>query len=452
MKKYLLHILLALMFLSSCTQDEFEPDPVGEQIPVEEIDKELIEELSGSGSSLFQKALEKSNVFKELDNRSQITFFVPTDNALKEAGINQQTIDQMTSEQCDTLVQYHTVEGQLDPAKIEQTVGNICMPTKCVDKKLRVSNVNGTEAYRYAHYVSVNNNQILIDGKVSGTFNRQQTKDADVIYIDRLLKRPTKDMLTFLKEDGRFSIFLEIIKRNDEMYYPATVYPYDQMYDQTGQYIYNNLNYDYQNKLMRSKLSDKTKIVKEEIAARNPNIEMLSLFAPTDDAFKKAGFNKAEDLRILNDHMYYSKYYIDHTEEWGWEYIEFQFPTNYARDGAPYDYGAFLKSDSIISYHAWGEKYLPINKGSVKHTLFFSNDLIQDYMKNYIISMAGYDPIKIPAIYNPFIFTQGNDGEIQVKLKNAKEGTEGATIIEPDIMTLNGPIHVVDRLFIPKDF
>ena len=212
MKKYILYILLVLTCLSSCTQDEFEPDPVGEQIPVEEINKELIDELSGSGSTLFQKALEKSNILKELDNQSQITFFVPTDNAFKEAGIDQQTINQMTPEQWDTLVQYHTVEGQLDPVKIEQTVGNICMPTKCVDKKLRVSNTNGTEAYKYTHYVSIKDNIILINAKTSGTSNRHQTKEADVIYIDRLLKRPTKDMLTFLKEDGRFSIFLEIIK------------------------------------------------------------------------------------------------------------------------------------------------------------------------------------------------------------------------------------------------
>lgn len=259
-------------------------------------------------------------------------------------------------------------------------------------------------------------------------------------------------MLTFLREDGRFSFFLEIIKRNDEMYYPSTVYPYDQMYDQSGEYIYNSLNYDNENKLMRPKLSDKTRIVKEEIALRSPNIEMLSLFAPTDDAFKKAGFNNAEDLRILNDHMYYSKYYIDHTEEWGWEYIEFQFPANYARDGAPYDYGAFLKSDSIISYHAWGEKYFPTSRGSIKPTLFFSNDLIQDFMKNYVISMAGYDPVKIPQIIQPFTFTRDSDDKIRVRLKNAEDGTEAATIIEPDIMTLNGPIHVVDRLFIPKGF
>jgi len=123
----------------------------------------------------------------------------------------------------------------------------------------------------------------------------------------------------------------------------------------------------------------------------------------------------------------------------------------YYKDGAPYDYKVFLKSDSILSYHSWAARYYPTqNLSKPNATIFFSNELNNDRLANYVI--YPYLSISVPEYVCPFVFSQREDGKTQIKLKNARESDEAATIIESDIMTLNGPIHVVDRLFIPRNF
>ena len=123
----------------------------------------------------------------------------------------------------------------------------------------------------------------------------------------------------------------------------------------------------------------------------------------------------------------------------------------YYRYGAVYDFQPFLKSDSIISYHSlWGRRYFPTDTRP-NPIVFFSNDLKDEILSNYIINTR-YDSDSKPPIKCPFKFSKTSDGQVQIKLKDAKEGTEAATVVESDIMTLNGPIHIVDRLFIPKGF
>lgn len=97
-------------------------------------------------------------------------------------------------------------------------------------------------------------------------------------------------------------------------------------------------------------------------------------------------------------------------------------------------------------------RYFPASSVKPNPTVFSSNELTDDFLGDYILQPLGWKPIEQPIMYVPFNFSKDEQGRVTVRLKTAAEDAEPATIIESDIMTLNGPIHIVDRLFIPKDF
>lgn len=431
-------IMLIISFASACTQDEYEPDPVGEKVPYEESPKKgLSEELLSSNHTIFKAALEKSNVSDSLENweHSRLTLLVPSDDAFKGAGIDINTIQSMTTEALDTLLLYYIVDGTFDTSGVGYTFGNIRMSTKLYDSHLIIRGKYDIAPYNYTHYIAINNDKVLINGKIMGDYTVQHTDLGDVIYIDYFLKRPTKDMWTTMEEDGRFSIFLEVLEMNDYMYLPKKLNEWQ--YDETGEFLYSNLpsGINETRQLMKLKLSDKSKLVRN-FSSWNANIQLLSIFAPIDEAFHKAGYNTAEEFREMNDYMYYREYYYWY-DEWEWGYLTIP---------------SMLKNDSILSYHSWGDMYskATYGYGAMNSTIFFSNELTDTHLSNYVIIPGANGSAS--DFKNPFTFSQGSDGSIRVKLKNAKDGTETATIVEPDILTVNGPIHAVDRLFIPKDF
>lgn len=408
MEKYIYYILLSISGIfcfPSCTQDEFEPDPIGERIPYEELELQAFEDvLKTSDNSLFLAAWQRSNMRDSLLQwkGELITLLIASDEAFLSAGYTLTTIESMTAAELDTLLLYNTLQGVIDTSVVKATEGNLQFKSKL---NLKVNLLNGSSLYNYCQYLAIYGGKVVLNGKYSADYHILRTKEADVIYVNHLNKGPVKDMWTTLQQDGRFSIFMEVLRLND--------------------IAYNGKRWT--DAMMSNTLS---------INSTVRLISYQSIFAPTDEAFVKAGYITAEDLRKLNDRN-----------------ISRLGTFKYYTSGAPYNYRTFLKSDSIISYHSWGKRYIPSDAPAVLPTSFLSNDLINNFLENYMLSKESpSNLLGIPQIIQPFTFTRGSDDKIRVRLKNAEDGTEAATIIEPDIMTLNGPIHVVDRLFIPKGF
>ena len=401
----MLLILQCMALFQSCTQNEYMIEPVGEKVPYTEEKKSITDELSASGMTLFLSAFEKSNLSDSLKSweNTPLTIFVPSDDAFEKVGLNKEAISKMSAKQLDTLLLYHCMVTRFDTSAVKYTAGNIKITTKLNNPNLRTG---WNTPYSYLHYVAINNNNLWINGKLSGIYKVRKTEEADLIYINRFLAKPTQDMWTILEADGRFSLFLKIIKANDLAYSTKS---------------FNDAKMQF------------TLAVNPTAEYYQANINLLSLFAPTDEAFIKAGYGDIENLRKLND-----------------KNISNVGKFLYYKNGAPYNFRAFLKSDSILTYHSWGVQYYPTDSKS-NATIFFSNELNNDHLANYIICPMVLDQSK-PEYACPFVFSQREDGKTQIKLKNARESDEAATIIESDIMTLNGPIHVVDRLFIPQDF
>ncbi len=419
--KQILSILLLLVVVLSCTQEEFMPPPYGEKVPYEEVYREeLSTVLADSESSLFQLALDGSTIPSLLENEWKnfpFTFLVPSDAAFEEAGFTEEKLKNMDAAALDTIIRYHMLSDKIDTANVASTYGNIRIKSKLENKSLRMGSYS-TEFYVYPHYLSITDGKILINGKVMADYQITEAKEGNVIYIDRFLKKPEKTLWQTMKEDSRLSMFMEIVEANDASY---ASYSWDPVYIPP---------------MEEAAVKAKLDIDTNQWDPSNIYIGGLtSVFAPTNEAFINAGYNSAEEFLQLNE-----PYWI-----YRGQFLTFN-------GGAPYNYRTFHKTDSVLTYHhGWAERYYPTDGGSVNPTVFFSNDLTDRFLGNYDMKMEGYSPDSHPAISCPYTFSREN-GTIKMRLKNAKEGTETATIIEPDIMTLNGPLYIVDRLFIPDHF
>ncbi|MNS97018.1 hypothetical protein D3C72_1313410 [compost metagenome] len=82
------------------------------------------------------------------------------------------------------------------------------------------------------------------------------------------------------------------------------------------------------------------------------------------------------------------------------------------------------------------------------NTVFYSNDLDPVLLNDYYVNVGGSGQVQY-AYKMPLSFSK-NANQIQMKVKEAEQAP--INIIDTDINTVNGPIHVVDNLLLPKGF
>ena len=424
MKKIISILLLIIVFVS-CKQEEYMPEPFGEKVAFKETTKMSLDEfLTSSQCTFFKKALDRGTVYTLLNSewkRSPHTFLIPSDAAFVEAGFTQNKLENMNPADLDSIVLYHTLSEKIDTANVKSIHGNIRVNTRLESANIGFENSYTFQKYIYVHYLGIVHKKVLINGKTVGDYKISQTKEGDAIILDHFLKKPEKTLWQAMKADPRLSMFIELIEANDKLY--NKIFYFNEapwvVYAMQSGVIGKNLD-----------------LSKDPNNSKNLYINRhTSIFAPTNEAFIKAGYSTVEELLKLNDP--YSK-----------------LRGRYLRFGteAPYNYQTFHKTDSILSYHhGWGERYFPSDGFRGFPTVFFSNDLTNEFLGNYVLQMETMSPKNQPRVTCPFLFISEN-GKKKMRLKNAKVNTEDATIIEQDILTLNGPLYIVDRLFIPNHF
>lgn len=414
-------ILLFSFAFISCTQEEYMPEPYGEKIPYEEVQKESLDAvLTGSTSNLFKLALEGSSVGTKLTGEWKdfpLTFLVPSDAAFQEAGYTEDKIKAMEASDLDSIILYHTLAQKVDTTNLKATYFNVRMPTQLKNARIKTQQY-AADIYTYMHYIAIRDRKIIINGKMVGDYRMQQAIEGDVVLIETFLKKPEKTIWQMMEADERLSMFMEIVKSNDDLY--GQSFYYDE--EPWGTYAMEE------------------GVVKNQLDIISEGQDLIlststSVFAPTNEAFIRAGYQTAAEFLQKNDaHWRYRGSFVTFNE------------------GAAYNFRTFHKTDSVLSYHhGWGKRYFPTDISRLNPTVFFSNDLDDAYLDRYILSPEGYSPEAQPEIYCPYSFSMEN-GQLKMRLKNAKEQTEAATVIEQDILTLNGPLYIVDRLFIPNHY
>lgn len=435
---YSMIVISALMCTVGCQKNEFMPAPEGEQVPhQEEATKKVAELLAGEASaSIFRKAWDKSRIKDSLNRmggNTTYTVFVPNDAAWTKVGITAAKIDAMPTADVDSLMMFYTILGTIRKDQLRPE--SIPMRSMLVNPELRVPfydepNVWGQryDKYRYKHYLALSSaGNLLVNGKSMGKLNHQLATNGAVFFMESSMEKPTKTALEVMEADGRFTIFLEMQRQMDEIFVETMVremsywYGYEVAPEEYWMY-YPSIRYAYRQFWEIAPTPDPN--------YADPNITITTLFAPTDDAFKKVGLTSIDAVMALNA-----------------ERNDVRFDENMFQPE-----GHFVMDTIVDAHRNWARMFAPQDPGygmaRGNQTVFFSNDLAAPFIHDYFVNIGGTAQIRY-AYKMPFAFST-NNGTLGLHFKES--GQPMAHIVESDILTLNGPIHVVDNLLLPKGF
>lgn len=425
--------LCCMLILAACNKTEFLPDPEGAQVPFKPEGTQSVEELlATSSATLYYSAWQKSNIKKILTEKGpkvRITVFAPDDAAMQSAGLSAAVIDQMPVEELDSLMMFYTVVGDITADELRRRTDNLVAKTMLgipglYSKYYEGSELGGVDNFHYRHYLAIVGDQLLANGKSTGPLNYKPATNGGLYVMGKAIERVRKTMMQVLKEDGRFTMFLESMRLTDEMFIDKVASDIEPLFGYKPDPQEIKSSYASERKYYEKGLG-----IEPDLGWPSPNIISSAVFAPTDEAFRKAGFQTIDDIMQFNAE----------------------------RGTAKFDENIFQASggypmDTIFSYHRdWGRvdatKDPSYGIAADNATVFYSN-VLNSSLNNYMVNIGG-NAQAIFAYRMPFDFSRSNSG-IQMAIRGAEQSP--ISLIETDINTLNGPVHVVDQLFIPKGF
>ncbi|MFC3196693.1 fasciclin domain-containing protein [Parapedobacter deserti] len=461
-------ILVALTFFLSCNKKEFMPPQEGEAVAF--VDTTLTVQAymaEDTEHSLFWRAWRRSGIVSQLHALNpdyRFTVFLPSNAAMQEAGLDVSWISRASQQQLDSVVQYHVIPIQITPESFAaQTLytGTIGLETMRLErdyvKTVHRQSANNDVPMNFRYKVSLINGKVRINNQnVGEAIQCKLLKGGTVFPINRVLQKPRKSTRQVLVEDGRFSLFLGIRRYNDSLYnvlangeasktisvpyesnqYVAGVRLWFSFYRWEASYVAPMLNYLSDIHYQYDHMSGAFLSVKQ--------IFPLTVLIPTDEAFHRAGFQTLDDLIAFNHRV----------------------PLAESYDGI----ARCLPTDSILNYHFMGANTratpnLIFSKNRNQYIsgaivpqpplIYYANELRNEWIGNLMVDqhMLRIDigsSHELHAGVPPLDFIRDGEEAVQVRVKGSEY--EPATLIEKDIETYTGVIHVLDRLLVPPGF
>lgn len=410
--------------ITSCSKREFMPEPLGEEIPSPERPS-VIAALTASSNTLFKAAWERVNmdqILKQEAPKFKVTILVPSDEAMIKAGLTAAAIAQTNIKDLTAIVRFHVVKAEFTLGSLKISAAQ-SFNTMLTNPELLEGQKDGDYAmisvpYTYRQFLDTDGTSLIANGKKTSTGKEIIVANGNLLPIGIVLEYPKKQMLDILKADGRFKLYLEALSISRQLYDSFLLETFAEPRPGSMEY-WMDVN---------------TMTPGNFKASRKSDVSRLTLFAPTDEAFRHAGINSAADFVALNDRN-------------------------------PYDGFSQIETDKLLRLHVQGfaTPVLEIDwdnfdiepgaaiyttaSGGAANMVFFSNLLNPQHLGNYVTSTLGEHGTYT---YLDLDFGKDASGKITVKQKGAT--TEAAIIVEENINSLQGPIHVVNRLIIPKDF
>ncbi|QEC42578.1 fasciclin domain-containing protein [Pseudobacter ginsenosidimutans] len=434
MKTYIQYGFIALMLLAlitGCKKDEYIPPPEGEKIPYQDPMHQPVAEIL-TNTPLFRKLIEQSNMDSLLTTKMPLTILAPSDAAMQAAGYTETTIAGMAALDADTIVALHVVRNTITKDELLRVAGNLETASLLKKKGLYVrgyyygdgqTNNISRDAFWYRQMLKGLGDKLWVNGVPSGDLNKAKPAEYGYVYVlDKVQVRPVgQSFWSYLETDPRFSMFIQLQKKVDELF----DLKYRKVYEENTGWDPGGWGW------VDSRRTQYTLYYDIQADPYDPNGDSYTgfntMFAPTNDAFHAAGFQTIDDVLAMNEQLFREPVFDFNT----WEISSFGYVT-----------------DSIFTYH-WdygldNQPYTGLygKRGPVAN-LFYANDLRNEYLGDFMISSyVGYFYYRMP-----FNFGE-KDGKPTVQVKGST--AEPATVLET-IPTLSGPLHVVDRLLIPKD-
>ncbi|ALL06005.1 hypothetical protein AQ505_11180 [Pedobacter sp. PACM 27299] len=424
-----------LLLFAACTKSEFIPDPAGSQVPFQPEATQTVEELlAASPAKLYYSAWQKSNIktiLKAKSSKLVYTVFAPNDAAMQAAGLTAAAIGQMPVAKLDSLMMFYTTLGFVTQTELKQRSDNFVVKTLLQKPGLYLPYYENTasrqyDLYYFKNYVGVKGESLLVNGKNLGKLNYIPAVDGGLYLLEKAIEKPTKTILEALTADGRFTIFLESQRLADESYIETMINGMEPLFGYRPE-PEEVLPYITGRKLYTVGWGINAPIYQGYIG---PNITISTLFAPTDEAFHNAGFQTLAEVMKFNERGA-STIYFDENLFTG--------------------VGGF-PMDTVYNFHRdWGRMFQRLTTGgdkAIANTTVFYGNVLNAALNEYMVNVGGNAPAEF-AYKMPIEFSSSNNS---VQLKAKGSSYPAATVTETDINTLNGPIHVVDRLIFPKGF
>lgn len=403
-----------LLLLSACQKTEFMPDPVGEEIPAP--DYPSLTAALPAETSLFKAMWQKAEMDKVLATEQaqvKLTFLVPANSAMETAGYTAAKIQQLTKDSLQNLLRYHVLNGAISSGQLaligrDLTFFTLLKHPKFLDGEPWDGSLVRTVPYFYRQQLSMDGGNFIIDGKKLKIGQELAVAQGHVFILEQVLKAPQQQMYDFLVKDGRFSLYLKSMELSNIEYTNDFMM---NMYAGYGLPVRFMLDWNY---YFEGTFHYSTE--------RPRHVIHCTLFAPTDAAFNRMGIYTEADLRALNGRI-----------ETPWYYETNQL----------------TPVDSLLKYQYIGSARMETGYNE-DYTIANVDIQIDRRINNSTIFSQMLDNNKLAEFKNIYHRFYRSGNRIQVGHLKSKE--QPADIIEENINTIQGPIHVVDRITVPDDF
>lgn len=413
-----------LFSVSSCSKKEFMPEPIGDEIPLPDRPS-VIAALTSSSNTLFKAAWERVNmdqILKEEAPKFKVTVLVPSDEAMTKAGLSATAIAQANIQDLTAMVRFHVIKADFTFTSLNISSAQ-SFNTMLVNPDLLEGQKDGayqmiSVPYNYRQYLDTDGTSLIANGKKTSIGIEINVANGTLLPIGMVLEYPKKQMLDVLKADGRFKLYLEALAISHELYDSFLLETFAEPYPGSMEYW-----------------MDANAITPGNFkASRKSDVIRFTLFAPTDEAFHQVGIYSAADFLALNNRDLYNGYNKVLTDELLRLHVQ-----GFATPVLEIDWDNF-------DIEPAASLYVTARSGTA-NMVFFSNFLNPEHLSNYVTSNLAEGGVYT---YLDLDFGKDAAGKITVKQKGAT--TEPVAIVEENINTLQGPIHVVNRLMVPKDF
>lgn len=433
MKNYILICFLAVLFWG-CKKEGYIPPPQGEKIPyTDTLHVLLADALKQSPAQRFYKAWQRSRLPQIVDSlgkgKNMVTILAPTDAALESGGYTEAKLQTMDVRQLDSLLMFYVIKQRVSKEDLTNRsdaymgITMLRKPGVCTAPPPKpTSGYNPPVPYYYRQYIQLEDGKMMVNGKAKGTGVAIPAKDGYLWLLDQMIDKPEKNVVETLTADGRFTLLLGILRETNrvfaEIYIETFGVPPDDYDPSSNDFLYT-YNWVVEPRPPFS-------------SGRDLNTTFSTYFLPDDDAFRAAGFNSVADLMAFNRRKGLPHFNFD---TYNWD-------------------GSFATNDMLDYHLMWGigAKHL-VSSYPASSIVFYSNLLTSSMVANYPIlgfPLDPNDPGGDPSYYMPYKFTRAASGKTQMQVKDTTAPI--ATVVDGDINTLMGPVHVLDRLLIPKGF
>lgn len=394
-----LSVIILLLVFVSCRKQDISPEPVGKPVDYNGPAASLKEVLEKSPYTFFNTAWKHAGMdaILEATGSKAFTLLAPTDKAFQNGGWTMEKINAATPEVLADLLSYYVAPGNNLPESLSALTSNIVLTS--LKKSADIPNYSVDYPYTYLLFAGVHHDSLMINGEpVSKWGNALQSITATIYPVDKLLSLPQIDMLSYLQSDERFSFYLEACRINDSLYLDA--FPFD-------------------NGLLNLPL----------LTAMPLTGGQMTLFVPTNNAFRNSGFNSVEDIRAYSIRA---------------------LPIGYPDlDADNYYVYPTTAMDSLLLPNRFDFAGISGPSTGLRdmNMVYFENELLDNgsSISGLLIRAGSLYNLKSQVIRLNF---SNNNGQLLVKRLGS--GKAGHPLADKNIRVLNGVIHVVDEgLFMP---